>query len=90
VNTGAVGVAYGVTTLLMMLTGMPIAFALGVTAVIFMLALMPVAALDIVTRDVYVEMASITLLSIPLFILKGAAIGRHGLQPTCTVRSTRG
>ena len=42
----------------------------------FMLALMPVAALDIVTRDVYVEMASITLLSIPLFILKGAAIGR--------------
>jgi C4-dicarboxylate transporter, DctM subunit len=76
VNTSAVGVAYGVATLLMMLTGMPIAFALGVTAVMFMLALMPVAALDIVTRDVYVEMASITLLSIPLFILKGAAIGR--------------
>jgi tripartite ATP-independent transporter DctM subunit len=59
-----------------MLTGMPIAFALGVTAMMFMLALMPIAALDIVTRDVYVEMASITLLSIPLFILKGAAIGR--------------
>jgi C4-dicarboxylate transporter, DctM subunit len=76
VNTGAVGVAYGVATLLIMLTGMPIAFALGVTAMMFMLALMPVAALDIVTRDVYVEMASITLLSIPLFILKGAAIGR--------------
>jgi tripartite ATP-independent transporter DctM subunit len=76
VNTGAVGVAYGVATLLVMLTGMPIAFALGVTAMMFMLALMPVAALDIVTRDVYVEMASITLLSIPLFILKGAAIGR--------------
>ncbi len=75
-NTGAVGVAYGVATLLVMLTGMPIAFALGVTAMMFMLALMPVAALDIVTRDVYVEMASITLLSIPLFILKGAAIGR--------------
>ena len=75
-STGAVGAAYGVATLLMMLTGMPIAYALGATAILFMLALMPVAALDIVTRNVYVEMASITLLSIPLFILKGAAIGR--------------
>jgi TRAP-type C4-dicarboxylate transport system permease large subunit len=29
-----------------------------------------------VTQNVYEEMASITLLSIPLFILKGAAIGK--------------
>jgi C4-dicarboxylate transporter DctM subunit len=76
VNTGAVGAAYGVATLLLMFTGMPIAFALGATAILFMLALMPLAALDVVTQNVYEEMASITLLSIPLFILKGAAIGR--------------
>ena len=75
-NTGAVGVAYGVATLLLMFTGMPIAFALGCTAILFMLALMPAAALDVVTQNVYEEMASVTLLSIPLFILKGAAIGR--------------
>ena len=75
-NTGTVGAAYGVATLFLMFTGMPIAFALGATALMFMLALMPVAALDIVTKNVYEEMASITLLSIPLFILKGAAIGR--------------
>ena len=75
-STGAVGTAYGVVTLLMMFTGMPIAFALGATAIVFMLALMPVAALDVVTQNVYEELASITLLSIPLFILKGAAIGR--------------
>jgi len=76
VNTGAVGAAYGVATLVLMFTGMPIAFALGATALLFMLALMPFAALDIVTKNVYEELASITLLSIPLFILKGAAIGR--------------
>ncbi len=75
-STGTVGAAYGVATLVMMFTGMPIAFALGSTALVFMLALMPVAALDVVTQNVYEEMASITLLSIPLFILKGAAIGR--------------
>jgi C4-dicarboxylate transporter DctM subunit len=76
VSTGTVGAAYGVATLVLLLTGMPIAFALGATAIVFMLALMPLAALDVVTQNVYQELASITLLSIPLFILKGAAIGR--------------
>jgi C4-dicarboxylate transporter, DctM subunit len=33
-------------------------------------------SLDTIAQNVYEEMASITLLSIPLFILKGAAIGR--------------
>jgi tripartite ATP-independent transporter DctM subunit len=37
---------------------------------------MPASALDTVTQNVFEEMASITLLSIPLFILKGAAIGK--------------
>jgi tripartite ATP-independent transporter DctM subunit len=55
---------------------MPIAFALGAVAVAFMAIYMPHASLDTVTQNVYEELASITLLSIPLFILKGAAIGR--------------
>jgi tripartite ATP-independent transporter DctM subunit len=37
---------------------------------------MPASSLDTVTQNVYEEMASITLLSIPLFIMKGAAIGK--------------
>ena len=41
-----------------------------------MLIFMPGSALDTVTQNVYEEMASITLLSIPLFILKGVAIGK--------------
>ncbi|HEY2627556.1 MAG TPA: TRAP transporter large permease [Usitatibacter sp.] len=59
-----------------MFTGMPIAFALGSVATVFMYFFMPASSLDTVTQNVYEEMASITLLSIPLFILKGAAIGR--------------
>ena len=70
------GLLYGAATLLAMATGMPIAFALGSVAVIFMAAFMPHASLDTVVQNVYEEMASITLLSIPLFILKGAAIGK--------------
>lgn len=71
-----VGSLYGLGTLVLMFSGMPIAFALGLIAVVFMFFFMPGSALDTVTQNVYEEMASITLLSIPLFILKGAAIGK--------------
>ena len=70
------GVLYGAVTLVVMFSGMPIAFALGVVATGFMYFFMPSSSLDTITQNVYEEMASITLLSIPLFILKGAAIGK--------------
>ena len=70
------GLLFAAVTLLIMFSGMPISFALGSVAVVFMVFFMPASSLDTVTQNVYEEMASITLLSIPLFILKGAAIGR--------------
>ncbi len=75
-STGIIGILYGLGTLLLMFSGMPIAFALGSIAVIFMFFFMPSASLDTIAPNVYEEMANITLLSIPLFILKGAAIGK--------------
>jgi len=72
----AIGLTFAAVTLLFMMSGAPIAFALGAVAVVFMAFFMPAASLDTITQNVYEEMASITLLSIPLFILKGAAIGR--------------
>ncbi len=75
-STLVIGLMYGGATLATMFSGMPIAFALGAVAVVFMFGFMPSASLDTVTQNVYEEMASITLLSIPLFILKGAAIGK--------------
>ena len=72
----SIGLLYGASTLLVMFSGMPIAFALGAVATLFMIVFMPASSVDTITQNVYEEMASITLLSIPLFILKGAAIGR--------------
>jgi C4-dicarboxylate transporter DctM subunit len=72
----SIGLLYGAATLLVMFAGMPIAFALGAVATVFMICFMPSASVDTITQNVYEEMASITLLSIPLFILKGSAIGR--------------
>src|SRR5712671_2301259 len=75
-TTAIIGLLYGAATLLAMFAGMPIAFALGAVATVFMIIFMPAASVDTITQNVYEEMASITLLSIPLFILKGSAIGR--------------
>lgn len=75
-SVGSIGLLYGIATLLVMFAGMPIAFALGAVATIFMIAFMPSGSVDTIAQNVYEEMASITLLSIPLFILKGSAIGR--------------
>ncbi|MBV8634276.1 MAG: TRAP transporter large permease subunit, partial [Burkholderiaceae bacterium] len=72
----ALGALYGLATLFAMFSGLPIAFALGTVALVFMYFFMPASSLDTVTQNVYEEMASITLLSIPLFIVKGSAIGR--------------
>jgi C4-dicarboxylate transporter DctM subunit len=76
VNPLAIGVLYGGVTLVTLFAGVPIAFALGAVAVAFMIGFMPFASLGTVAQNVYQEIANITLLTIPLFILKGAAIGR--------------
>jgi tripartite ATP-independent transporter DctM subunit len=75
-SVATIGLLYGGATLLVMFAGMPIAFALGAVATVFMIVFMPPGSVDTITQNVFEEMASITLLSIPLFILKGAAIGR--------------
>ena len=71
-----IGLLFAAVTLLIMFSGISIAFALGIVAIIFMYFFMPASSLDTVAQNLYEEMSSITLMSIPLFILKGAAIGR--------------
>ena len=85
----ALGLLFGIVTLVVMFSGMPIAFSLGSVAVAFMFFFMPAASLDTVTQNVYEEMASITLLSIPLFILKGAAIGKSRGRARSLSRAAR-
>jgi len=76
VSTLQIGLLYGGATLAALFSGIPIAFALGGVATVFMMLFMPAASVDTITENVYEELASITLLTIPLFILKGAAIGK--------------
>lgn len=70
------GLLYAGATFAALFAGIPIAFALGSVALLFMVLFLPAATLGTVAQNVYQEIANITLLTIPLFILKGAAIGR--------------
>jgi len=76
VSPSMLAISYCIATLAAMFSGMPIAFALGSVALTFMLLFMPHASVDTIAQNVYQELANIIILAIPLFILKGAAIGR--------------
>jgi tripartite ATP-independent transporter DctM subunit len=75
-STGAIGLLYGAVTLVLLFSGMPIAFALGLSALAFMAIFMPTANLWSVAETMYAELDNFTLLTIPLFVLMGAAIGK--------------
>ncbi|ALC15191.1 TRAP transporter, DctM subunit [Desulfuromonas soudanensis] len=70
------GLLYAATTLILLFSGMPIAFALGGVAVAFMLIFMPAMNIQMIPEILFSELDNFTLLAIPLFILMGAAIGK--------------
>ena len=61
---------------MLLFSGMPIAFAVGAVALAFMFAFMPAANIAVVAETIYSELDNFTLLTIPLFVLMGAAIGK--------------
>jgi C4-dicarboxylate transporter, DctM subunit len=75
-STLHIGLLYALATFVFLFSGMPIAFAIGSVALVFMFLFMPAVQLDIVAETIYSELNSFTLLTIPLFVLMGAAIGK--------------
>jgi tripartite ATP-independent transporter DctM subunit len=71
-----IGILFVVVALVLLLSGMPVAFALGVVSVAFMLGFMPPANITDLAETLYNGMDNFTLLAIPLFILMGDAIGK--------------
>ncbi|MEH6442616.1 MAG: TRAP transporter large permease [Oceanospirillaceae bacterium] len=62
------------TLILLLLSGMPVAFSLGVTAVIFLLIEDGFGALDVVAETLFASLDEFALLSIPMFLVMGSAI----------------
>ena len=62
-------------TLVMLLSGAPVAFGLGVISIIFIVVFQGFAALHVVAETFYAGLNDFTLVSIPMFVMMGAAIG---------------
>ncbi len=75
-GTLELGLLYLGVTLILLFSGMPIAFALGASALGFMYFFMPRMNLELLAETLYGELDNFTLLTIPLFIIMGAAIGK--------------
>lgn len=69
-----IGLLIAVTLIFLMLLGIPVAFALGLTAIIFLVAFEGLGALPGVAETFFAGLGEFTLLSIPMFIVMGAAV----------------
>src|ERR1051325_304844 len=64
-----------VVTLIVLLSGAPVAFGLGAIAVTFLVIFQGLDALKVVAETFYTGLQDFTLVSIPMFVMMGAAIG---------------
>ena len=62
-------------TLAVLLSGMPVAFGLGAISIVFILIFQGFDALHVVAETLYAGLNDFTLVSIPMFVMMGAAIG---------------
>jgi len=64
-----------VVTLLVLLSGAPVAFGLGAISLVFIIIFQNFDALHVVAETFYSGLNDFTLVSIPMFVMMGAAIG---------------
>jgi tripartite ATP-independent transporter DctM subunit len=62
-------------TLAMLLSGVPVAFGLGAISIAFLIFFQGLDALRVVAETFYAGLNDFTLVSIPMFVMMGAAIG---------------
>jgi len=64
-----------VATLVVLLSGAPVAFGLGALSIVFLLIFQGFDAMQVVAETFYAGLNDFTLVSIPMFVMMGAAIG---------------
>jgi tripartite ATP-independent transporter DctM subunit len=69
------GVIVLIVTLVVLLSGAPVAFALGAISIAFLVLFQGADSLQVVAETFYSGLYDFTLVSIPMFVMMGAAIG---------------
>jgi C4-dicarboxylate transporter, DctM subunit len=64
-----------VVTLIMLVSGIPVAFGIGAVSLVFIAIFQGFGSLHIVAQTFYSGLDDFTLVSIPMFVMMGAAIG---------------
>src|SRR5437588_4857935 len=64
-----------IVTLMVLLSGAPVAFGLGALSIAFIVMFQGLGALQVVAETFYAGLNDFTLVSIPMFVMMGAAIG---------------
>src|SRR6478672_8838968 len=64
-----------VATLLMLVSGVPVAFGLGAISVVFLLIFQGIDSMHVVAETFYNGLDEFTLVAIPMFVMMGASIG---------------
>ncbi len=70
----AIGALIAISTIIVLATGIPIAFGLGLVATVFLVLFDGLDSLDILADVFFSGIAEFSLVSIPMFIVMGAAI----------------
>lgn len=73
-STLVIGLLVATVLIVLLLSGMPVAFALGSVAVIFLVAFEGFASLTVLADTLFGGLNEFALLAIPMFILMGAAV----------------
>lgn len=73
-NELQLGALICVVTIAVLATGIPIAFGLGIVAMIFLVAMEGWGSLDFLSETLFAGLEDFTLVSIPMFIIMGAAV----------------
>ena len=74
-SPGTQGALVLLVTLVTLLSGAPVAFSLGTVAIVFIAVFQGFDALQVVAETFYAGLNDFTLVSIPMFVMMGAAIG---------------
>jgi C4-dicarboxylate transporter DctM subunit len=70
----AIGLLVGAVSIVVLASGIPVAFGLGVIAIGFLIAFEGLASLSVLADTFYAGLNDFTLVSIPMFVLMGAAV----------------
>ena len=69
-----IGMLIGITTIIILATGIPVAFGLGLTAITFLVIFEGIDSLDVLADLFFGGIAEFSLVSIPMFIVMGTAV----------------